>query len=69
MHDGAVATVSATVPADRTTRQAALDFVAPLQPTGAGFWEDKPLGKGRRKSHLSRTLRRVPFVGSWGGLL
>ena len=72
VHDnanGAVAVVSQTIRAGKSMQQAAQDFVAPPQPRAAGFWEDEPLGRGRKRPLLSRMLRTIPFVGSWGGLL
>lgn len=67
--DTGVATVRRSVPARAPLEQAAQEFVAPVQLTGSGFWQDKPLLRRRKGQLLAGILRRVPFVGSWGGLL
>ena len=67
--DSAAAMASQTANAGKAIQQAAQDFVAPLQPTAAGFWESESPGRGGTRPLLTRFLRRVPFIGSWGGLL
>ena len=67
--DSHVAAVSRLAPAGAMMQQVAQDVVAPLQPISSSFWEDKSMGRGRKRHPLAEILRRVPFVGSWGGLL
>jgi len=67
--DMGVATVRRSVAVRVPLQQAAQEFVAPVQPTGSGFWQDKLLPRGRKGQLLAGILRRVPFVGSGGGLL
>ena len=50
-------------------QQAAQEFGVPAGPVSAGFWEDKPVARRRRRPLLERMLTLVPFVRSWGGLL
>ena len=70
--DGARAskfTVVQIPPVKQALQQAAQELGVPAQPVSAGFWEDKPVARRRRRPLLERVLTLVPFVRSWGGLL
>ena len=56
-------------PVKQALQQAAQEFGVPAGPASAGFWEDKPVARSRRRPLLDRLLMLVPFVRSWGGLL